>query len=350
MAERDNSESVEIPPSPVELAARAFLRRQAGDWSSLDQADLEQWLLDPACAEAYRTVQKSWWTAGDHANSPLILQLREEAKARARQRGLSPWTWGRGNYRGAWAAGLVGIVVLGATAMLLHDDRSETAYETGIGEGRLIELKDHSRLALDAKTRVVVRLSRDSRVVELSEGQAQFMVASDPRRPFRVEAGAHTITAVGTSFNVEYEDLTMQVAMVEGKVAVSIGSPGKPSNSNEPAYYSSAGTTTDLVAGQELRVDPDGKVEFIAKADVAAAVMWRQGKIILKDATLSEAVRRINRYSRIQIVVEGPQLEALRISGIFDAGDTKAFIEAIQSYFPVVAVQDGPELIRLRPL
>lgn len=349
MAEHDPDDDAAGAASNEELAARAFVRRQAGDWSALDQADLESWLADPASAEAYRKVRKQWSAAVAHADSPEILKLREEVMARARSTRAPQRPRALSNIRGSWAAAIAGALILGAVATAFLDDVSETFYETGIGEQRVVELEDHSRIALDAKTSVMVRMTRDSRVLQLVEGQAQFMVASDPRRPFRVEAGQHTITAVGTSFNVEFVDDSMSVAMVEGKVAISVGKPAVAAEGAVPQFAAGNGTT-DLVAGQELHVAADGEVQFIPEADVVAAVMWRQGKIIFKDASLSEAVRRINRYSRMQIEIEGREIEALRISGIFDAGDTKAFIEAIQAYLPLVAVQDGPQLMRLRPI
>lgn len=349
MVRNDLDDVARGPASKEELAAGAFIRRQAGDWTALDQADLESWLADPVCAEAYRQARKQWSGAAAHAEAPEILKLRKEALARVRSRRTTRWPRMRLNVRTSWAAAMAGTLVLGAVAAMLLDHVSETIYETGIGEQRVVELEDHSRIALDAKTAVLVRMTRDSRVMQLVEGQAQFMVASDPRRPFRVEAGQHTITAVGTSFNVEYMDKSMRVAMVEGKVAVTVGNP-VGAGEGAVRQFAAGNGTTDLVAGQELHVAADGEVQFIPEADVVAAVMWRQGKVIFKDASLSEAVRRINRYSRMQIEIEGPEIEVLRISGIFDAGDTKAFIEAIQAYLPLVAVQDGPQLMRIRPI
>jgi len=94
------------------------------------------------------------------------------------------------------------------------------------------------------------------------------MVASDPRRPFRVEAGEHTITAVGTSFNVDFLDKYMQVAMVEGKVAVSVAVPsgasgGVSGKGLSPAFVH---RTIDLIEGQELRVEPDGRALLVPES------------------------------------------------------------------------------------
>jgi transmembrane sensor len=338
------SNSGSSPRVTEDLIRSAFLRRKSGDWTARDEATLESWLSVPELAEKYRRVEQFWRDTDRFATSPAILKLREEAQARRlrkRQR-----SWHSIVEHKAWAAVLLAAVALGfaVTAMFMGSDSS--VYQTGIGEQRLIDLDDNSRIALDAKTTVEVRFTRDARVVKLSEGQAQFMVAKDSRRPFSVEAGVHTVTAIGTSFNVELEGDTMNVALVEGKVGVTLGVP--KSGADAKLVVAAAGRT-ELTAGQELRVDGTGRSRVIPNADIAAAILWRQGKVVLKDAPLADAVRRINRYSNMQIVVEGPEIEALRISGIFDSGDTQAFIEAIETYLPVAATQERPDLLRLRP-
>ena len=63
-------------------------------------------------------------------------------------------------------------------------------------------------------------VTRDARIIELKQGQAQFSVAKDPTRPFKVLVGDRTIVALGTVFTVDFTDRKIHVAMVEGRVAV----------------------------------------------------------------------------------------------------------------------------------
>lgn len=350
MASTDNTEAAETLSSLDERAAAAVLRRQSGEWTVEDQRLLDEALADPAFAQAHARANEAWRAMGEHATAPEMMVLREQALAGARRSHLSRWF--RPNKALHWgsAAAAVALLAVGLFASTLFDDVTESRYQTDIGEQRIVELEDHSRIALDAGTTVRVRMARDSRIVELVDGQAQFMVASDPRRPFRVHAGEHTITAVGTSFNVEYLDRRMEVAMVEGKVAVSIGAPGSDA-AGAVSRVPVAGrrTVTDLVAGEELRVDADGRTRLDRKADIDAVIAWRQGKIILKDTPLGEAVRRLNRYSRLQVKIGDESLAALRVSGVFESGDTLAFVEALQSYLPVVVYREGPDLLSLSP-
>lgn len=333
-------------------AAQIFIHRQSGNWSALDQADFEAWSRDPECAEAYRRISGAWRAVGTHATSPELMVRREQALARVRRTGISRWNQKRKAPYLRWAAAAAVVVALGLGFRLVPDRVTEAVYRTDIGEQRLVELSDASRIALDAQTEMRVRLSGDSRVVELLRGQAQFMVAPDARRPFRVEAGAHTITAVGTSFNVEYLDRQVGVGMVEGKVTVTVGSTARTTRYVEQGQGPSgaASHSTDLVAGDELRIFPDGQSQLLKEVDTAAIIAWRQGKIILKDASLADAVERLNRYSRLQMAIGEPALGAMRVNGVFESGDTRAFLEAVQSYLPVSVRQEGPDLLLLSPV
>ena len=206
-------------------------------------------------------------------------------------------------------------------------------YKTGLGEQRVVDLPDHSHIALDARTRLRVKFSADARIVELLEGQAQFSVAKDPARPFKVEAGSKTIVAVGTVFDVEYVDSQVHVAMVEGKVAVLSQDQSGSVGSSNPSTPS----PIELSAGEALSVRADGAATVLPMADIEAATAWRQGKVIFRDQTLAEAVRRLNRYSHQQVVVDDATLSQMKVSGVFEAGDAQAFAEAMQAYLSVIA-------------
>jgi transmembrane sensor len=182
--------------------------------------------------------------------------------------------------------------------------------------------------------------------VELQEGQAQFSVAKDPARPFKVQAGERTIVAVGTVFDVEYIDREVQVAMVEGRVAVVSQANGSTTDADASA---SASASIELSAGEALEVRADGAATISPKADLEAATAWREGKVIFRDRTLAEAVHRLNRYSHRQVVIDDAALARMKISGVFDAGDALAFAEAMQAYLPVNADLSQGSTIHLRP-
>lgn len=349
-------------------ASEAFVRRLHADWNSEDQRAFEARMAsDPAYAEAYRRAERSWSSLDAHAESAEILAYREEALVLARRERARHWLKSSRFARRRWgiAAAIGGVALAAALAWQVSPYGFRPGeYRTGIGEQRMVELDDHSRIAVDAVTRLQVRYSKDARTVVLKQGQAQFSVAQDPTRPFKVLAGNHTIVALGTVFTVEYVDQRVHVAMMEGRVAVVPQSASPPAAAQpvsddevptrgavkvaDASNPRRASSTIELSTGEELRVNSNGPAVVTAKADLEAATAWREGKVIFRSEPVEEAVRRLSRYSRVQIEIEDQALAGRRISGVFDAGDTQGFVSAIQRYMPVTAEQSESGVIKLR--
>jgi transmembrane sensor len=317
-----------------------------------DQRALDSRLAsDPALAQAYRRVQESWDAVGRFAPSPELMALREQAISRARRFSARRWSLpGRGSRYGYGWAGAVGALLIGAAIWQASPfGYHPGVYWTALGEQRALELPDHSHLVLDARTRLRVRFSADARTVELLEGQAQFSVAKDPTRPFKVEAGAKTIVAVGTVFDVAYIDREIQVAMVEGRVVVlPNGRNDAASTAGADAGGGRAPSTLELSAGESLQVSPDGRSAVLHDADLEAATAWRRGKVVFRNETLAGAVRRLNRYSRQQVVIDDPALASMRVNGVFDSGDAQGFADAMQAYLSLAVDFSQGSTIHLR--
>lgn len=356
-------------PDQEDLAAHAFTRRRLGPWTDREESELQLRIeQDSAFADAFRRVEQSWSAVGQQATSPELMAMREQAISRARRASARQWlgdaTKRQRSLRVAAAIGALAIALTAAYQLAPFGYRPGE-YKTGLGELRVVELDDHSRVALDAATRLRVRYSKDARVLQLLGGQAQFAVAKDPTRPFKVTAGDHTVVALGTVFTVEYVDEQISVAMLEGKVVIvpEDASSGKvarvtaietqvPKNSagtesSEPRAPGSTGII-ELVAGEALRVHASGSATFIPKADLEAATAWRDGKVIFHEAPLGEAVRRLNRYSRLQIEIDDADLAAMKVSGVFEAGNAREFAEVVQAYLPATADFSDPDIVRLR--
>lgn len=334
-------------------ASELFVQRLQGEWTAKEQAEFDARLAsDRAFAQAFSRAENSWAALETHAEAPEVMRHREEALAYARRANARRWS--APSARGRWrlVAAIVGVAIaLGVAWQFSPYRQTSSEYRTGLGEQRVLDLEDHSRIALDSGTRVRVRYSKDARIVELTHGQAQFNVAHDPSRPFKVIAGDRTIVAVGTVFTVEYADQEVRVAMLEGRVAVvddSARSVAEPPGVPATANSANAGRAIELSAGEELRVSPEGNATVVPHADLEAATAWRQGKVIFRSEPLGDAIRRINRYSRAQIEIQDAALATNRISGVFEAGDTRGFLDAVERYLPVTADSTEPGKIELR--
>lgn len=356
------------PDTVEEEASETFVQRLHGEWTSTDQAAFESRLeRDPAYADAYGRVEASWVTLDTHCESPQLMGYREEAIAYARKQSAGRWLKRNRHTHRPWRIAAVAGLALAIAVAWQFSPYGYTPgqYITGIGEQRIVHLEDDSRITLDAATRLQVRYSKDARLIDLKQGQAQFSVAKDPSRPFKVVAGNQTIIAVGTVFTVEYVDQKVHVAMMEGRVAVvpqqtnsalpdSVDPTSAKStnvrvaSSNQmPAQAEQQGGTIELSAGEELHVARDGHTVVTPKADLEAATAWRQGKVVIRTEPLSEAVERLNRYSKLQIKIDGEELANKHISGVFEAGDTQGFVSAVQRYLPVETDYSDSNTVRL---
>lgn len=332
-----------------ETAAAWFVRRRDEE---VDEAAFADWLdADSSHARAYREIEAAWGAVGAQATAPELVRARRDALDRVQQYNQRRWGADR-RRRYGWTAGLAATILIAtgtAWFLQLADPFFGTdVYQTGIGEQRVITLADNSRVSLDALTHLRVDYSDSARRIELVNGQAYFDVARDVLRPFSVHAGDQTVVALGTQFNVEIVDEQILVTLLEGRVEVS----ADPAPSSAQSAGSGSVTTIpdpiELVPGQQLVVASNGTRAPIVEANVQRTVSWRQGKLMFEDEPLADAVARVNRHSHKRVQLADDAVRDIRISGVFDAGDTDAFIGAVESLFPVDAVHSNGQSITLR--
>ena len=215
----------------------------------------------------------------------------------------------------AWVAIAATLVAVATTLMLLFSSASR--FSTGVGEQRSIALQDGTRVFLNTATRLVVRYDASVRRVELQGGEALFEVAKRKDWPFVVEAAGRQIRALGTSFVVRDDPEALAVTLVEGRVTVSSTLTAEESR---------------LVPGQRLTFAA-GEPPHLDTPTLEKVTAWRRGQVILDDTPLGAAIAEMNRYSAVKLVLEDQAVGSLRVSGLFQAGDSASFATALaQTY------------------
>lgn len=230
---------------------------------------------------------------------------------------------------------------------------------TAVGEQRQLVLEDGTRVFLNTDTRIVVKYDDQTRRVELRRGEALFNVAKRSDWPFVVVAGDRQVKALGTSFVVRKEAERLAVTLVEGSVVVS---PVLPANSEptQPATGSSATVEQPLVtadlhvrksagefklaAGQRLTFDT-GSATTLDTPSIEKTTAWRRGQVILDDTPLQAAVTEMNRYNETKLVVADPDSAALPINGLFQAGDSRHFANAVALSYGLVVIERDDEIV-----
>ena len=214
------------------------------------------------------------------------------------------------------------------------DDSPLEKYYTGIGEQRTIELADGSVITLNTGGRLLVDYGAQARRVLLERGEAYFEVAEDRARPFTVDLGLRSVTALGTAFNVRKDRERFQVAVTEGAVAFHEAAEGV-SRALPPVSVRGSGP---------LRVEAGWVAEFDVSRNELTAFQpesmdryldWRSGVLSFYDEPLFLVVRELNRYSRRKILIEDASIMELGVYTIIRVKDIETALPGLEQVLPI---------------
>jgi transmembrane sensor len=303
-------QTLPLAPRSMRAEAAAWIAKLHGPERSAElEADFKAWLrADPQHAKAFENITDVWDSLGS-VNVGGLPRLAASDDFHNR------YKWPR------LAAAAACVAVAGGALWLLHGK----SYETRVGEQRVVSLEDGTRVSLNSSTQIEVDYGQTERQVRLDRGEAFFEVVAEPSRPFVVLAGDRRVRALGTSFVVRYEADRLAVTLLEGKVAVE-GEQGEGSV---------------LAPGQRFMLARRAAPTIDAAA-IESAVAWRRGEVILDDTPLGEAVAEMNRYERVQIVLDDSKSKDFSVSGIYKTGDGRGFARAVAlAYGLEVIERDG---------
>ncbi|QDX26775.1 DUF4974 domain-containing protein [Sphingomonas suaedae] len=341
-----NLSAIRRPPENAQEAAIWWAaRRRLNPAGFASDERFAQWLKEEANQRAWREVVRRDDQVGGFATMPEIREMRLQALDMARQQnGRRRRKWG---VTSAIAASLALIVAFDGMSRLDPNAAAPAAtehvqrYATAIGQRRDVILGDGSSVTLNTGSLIEVRFSPDRRDVRLLQGQAMFNVAKDADRPFVVSARNRQVTALGTAFDVQIrQDGQVKVLLVEGHVRVA------PVNPKGLSRIIPALARTDLQPGQQLLTEGAEAVE-VSAADVERETAWNRGVLIFRNDMLGDAIKEVNRYSQLQLVVDDPDVAALKVSGIFPTADQEDFVAALSTLYPLRAEREQGGTIRL---
>lgn len=228
----------------------------------------------------------------------------------------------------AGAAVLAASLALGAA--FLWAERP-VVHQSGVGERSTVVLPDGSRVTLNTDTRIQVRVTDRRREVTLQSGEAFFMVehrADDV--PFDVLTHDARVRVTGTRFNVYRQAGFTDIDLIEG--AVQVGPVARE-----------GGARVTLRPGEAVRVAAPGGPGPVSPAQAERIADWRQGRVSFHQTALGDAVAEMNRYSRTRLRLADAHLETMRVDGVFEAGDTAAFAQALQALHGVHIRRHGAD-------
>jgi transmembrane sensor len=184
---------------------------------------------------------------------------------------------------------------------------------TAVGERRVVELADGSRVTLNTNTRFAATMRLRSRETVLEQGEALFEVAPSAWRPFHTLAGEANIRVVGTIYDVRVDAGGTRVSVVEGRVEV--WTPGR-----QTPFDLAAGTALDTAGAQVARVPA---------ADLKALTAWRDGKLVFDERPIAEVLAEAGRYRLAPIRLADAAAGQPRISGVFSTDNVDALLRML---------------------
>ncbi|MEO9599386.1 FecR domain-containing protein [Parasphingorhabdus sp.] len=320
--------------------ARSDLGERAQYWivrlasKEMDKPELEQleaWLAeDESHAHAFARERALWQDLDVAADSP------NEGKASTPNVRSTAWQRRPRLSRRRLArvvplalAASVFALFLGPTLLI----EMQSDFRTAAGETRNIALSDGSTVVLDSATAIAVDLEEDIRVVRLLEGRAWFEVQHESR-PFLVEAMNGLTRDIGTAFEVQRAEDTVQVSVTEGAVEV---------------QGQAADVALPLKAGERARYTDTGVVPLSSRP-VAALASWRNGELMLDQQRVDDAIHQIARYRAAPVWLFGDFDALPAVSGVFLISRPDEALETIAGMRDLQLVELPGGAVLIRPM
>lgn len=341
------------------LASNWILRRDAG-LTAEEEAEFQRWKAeDPRHADAVARKDTAWAALDRPRHSGQAGWLLQRLEARAAKR--------RHRRVAIAAAGVAILITVGA--FLRVQPVSPAVFPDAQGIVVLPEMQtlpDGSVVELRPGAEVGIDFHGQLRGVHLKKGEAYFRVAKDQDRPFVVAAGNVEFRAIGTAFSVELGREEVDVLVTEGRVAVEKSEPAAPTP--EPARTDVASAARPQTSRPVSAADA-GRVQTIATIDagsrlvvglrqaaapvptavsedaMARRLAWRAPKLEFSELPLGEAVALLNRYNKVQFMIEDATLARLRVSGFFRADNTDTFVRLLEGTCGIKAERSDATIV-----
>ena len=212
-------------------------------------------------------------------------------------------------------------------ALAAPDARTITSQD---GQRAVVTLGDGSKATIgpNSTLQIPARFGEDVRALRL-DGTAEFVVAPGLTRSFEVRSGQTAFTATGTAFVVRAyaAERWAMIRVKEGEVSVKTTADSRTVGANQAIVVSDSGAIADA---EEGRVDE--------------ALGWIDGRFIVTDRPLGEALEAVRRWYGLKIGVHDSTLlqKRVTVSALLDS--RKEAIAALEARTGLHAVYEGSDL------
>jgi transmembrane sensor len=329
----------------LDEASQWLLRMQAPRRTDEELNEWLRWIdADPENFAEFDRLQRDWKDLdalkGDER--PLAVEqesalVEQEESHLAYRRSIRRFT----ARRGAWAVAAAVVAFAVVVAVVQYPRVPSAAPVPQLAAtltNRAATLPDGSKMILGVQSRVNMNFNGPKRQLDLSSGEAYFKVRHEKARPFVVQAGEVSVTAIGTAFDVRREHERVTITVEEGTVEVSSRAGDK-----RPVTWRAE-------AGYQLIYSTRDRTASLASVDPAAELAWRDGELAYVREPLGSVVENLNRYSRRRIVIEDPDVAALPFTGTAFASSVDDWLAGVEQAYPIAVTRtdSGDIILRTR--
>jgi transmembrane sensor len=332
-----------LPPSPnhraIEREAAAWVVREERGLTPGEQDALSHWLAaDPRHGEILRERRWAWREFDRIAGLPatlapapdpdLLAPHTDRTRVDSRRRRAVAWVAAATAAAAAIVLTWVAVAPRTVPTGQVASPRLSTALAAPCEERTL---EDGSRVQLNRGTQLSIDFTAGVRRVRLERGEAHFVVAKNPERPFIVEAGGVTVRAVGTAFTVHLTSAAGAVVVAEGRVAVGREAEAR---SSPPAPVLDARQRVVVPLRDAAPVPPP---VTLSEAELATRLDWQPRMLDFADVPLATIAAELNRRNPVQLIPDSAALRELRVNASIRSDNVEGFVRLLESSFDLRA-------------
>lgn len=199
--------------------------------------------------------------------------------------------------------------------------KSENGKETlnkvivSYGKKSMIVLSDGTKVWLNAGSQLIYPavFLNETREVSLV-GEAFFDVTKNPEKPFIVKASDIHVQVLGTRFDISAypEDKTIQTVLEEGKINLKYEEDGLLKRNH----------IVEMAPNQLVEFDRTLHETTSSVVNVCKYVSWKDGMLEFEKVDLIKALKQIERFYNVNIVLGDQRVGAYKLSGKLDLKNT----------------------------
>lgn len=207
---------------------------------------------------------------------------------------------------------------------------TENRLVADVGHVSQIVLEDGTKVWLNSGSEMTfpTRMKKE-RKVRLT-GEAYFEVERDPERPFLVEFNYGTVEVIGTRFDISCypEDETVNTILVEGNIN----------------WILPDAKTLSLTPGEKISIDKNTREIRRDIVDSELYYGWIENRFIFNNDKLSEIIKELERWYKVEFIIKDRELESQKFSGIFPKTvSVKSFLEVLSTTGIKYRIIEGPD-------